>query len=301
MNFSIFLKLHLSVLIAGFTGLFGRLVSLNAFWITFFRLFFGWITFRIYMALSGRSRKCDLKSRIKLMAAGAILACHLSLFILSIKLSNVSIGVLTLSSISFFIAIIEPSVNHCRFSFMDIGFSLIAMLGLFCIFSFDTNSRLGICVGILCSLLDAIYATWNKRLVASGISDSYNMLMMQFDGAVIFMCFALCVYRSVFGEWDFYFNIKDFIYLLFAGTICTAGLYFLQLQILKGISAFTMMLTYNLEPVYSIILAMIIFDESKELNFSFYIGVVCIVISISLKTWKVYRQTKLDPALKARS
>ncbi|MGN0908584.1 MAG: EamA family transporter, partial [Succinivibrio sp.] len=86
-------------------------------------------------------------------------------------------------------------------------------------------------------------------------------------------------------------------YLFLAGTVCTAGLYLLQLQILKGISAFTMMLTYNLEPVYSIILAMIIFNEARELNFSFYVGLCCIIASISLKTWKLARARRLDPAL----
>jgi drug/metabolite transporter (DMT)-like permease len=298
MDLKIFLKLHLSVFIAGFTGLFGRLVSLNALWITFFRLVFGWAAFRLYMLVSGRSRPCSARNRLRLMACGTLLACHLSLFFLAIKLSNVSIGVLTLSAISFFIAIIEPFASHSRFSFYDICFSLIGMLGLFCIFSFDSKFRLGICVGILCSLMDALYATWNKRLVAAQFADSYNMLKMQFDGALIFMVLVMCVYRLAAGSWDFHFNWLDMFYLFIAGTICTAGLYLLQLQILKGVSAFTMMLTYNLEPVYSIILAMLIFHEANELNFSFYVGVGCIVLSIALKTWKLARARRLDPALR---
>lgn len=297
MDLKIFLKLHLSVLIAGFTGLFGRLVTLNAMWLTLFRLLFGWAAFRIYMIASGRNRPASALNRLKFMASGMLLACHLTMFFLAIKLSNVSIGVLTLSSISFFIAIIEPFASRSRFSFADISFSLIGMLGLFCIFSFDSKFRAGICVGIFCSFLDALYATWNKRLVAARLADSYNMLKIQFDGAVLFMILASCAFRLVTGGWDFRFRWLDMFYLFIAGTICTAGLYLLQLQVLKGISAFTMMLTYNLEPVYSIILAMLIFHEARELNFSFYIGVACIIASISLKTWKLARARRLDPAL----
>ncbi len=298
MDLKIFLKLHLAVFIAGFTGLFGRLVSLNALWLTLFRMLFGWAAFRIYMAASGRNRPCSAKTRAKLIFSGILLASHLTLFFLAIKLSNVSIGVLTLSSISFFIALIEPFASRTRFSFSDIGFSLIGMLGLFCIFSFDSKFRAGICVGIACSFMDAVYATWNKRLVAAQVADSYNMLKIQFDGALVFMIGVVIASRLITGEWDFHFSWLDMFYLFIAGTICTAGMYLLQLQVLKGISAFTMMLTYNLEPVYSIILAMIIFNEARELNFSFYIGVACIIASISLKTWKLARQRKLDPALR---
>jgi len=100
------------------------------------------------------------------------------------------------------------------------------------------------------------------------------------------MAMLLPFYYMIEWQWSLHFSFSDAFYLLLAGVICTAGLYYLQLQVLQTLSAFTVMLSYNLEPVYSIILAMILFDEASELNASFYVGILVIIISVALKTTK---------------
>lgn len=293
-----FLKMHLAVLIGGVTGLFGRLVSLNAFWIVFFRIVLGGLTFCAYMLITRRARRYSLKITLAALGTGALLALHLSAFYASIKLSNVSIGVITILAISFFIAVLEPFINHRRFSFSDIWLSLIAMAGLLFIFRFDTRYRLGIAVGFLSAMLSALQGIFNKKVIAWNVIDSYNLLNWQFLGAFLTMCLIIGGVRLFGGSFDFSFRPLDFFWLFWAGTVCTAGMYLLQFQVLKKVSAFTLMLTYNLEPVYSIIFAMLIFNENRELNFSFYIGLLLIALSVGLKTWKLRRAQRLDPGLR---
>ena len=281
---AVFLKLHLSVLIAGFTGLFGRLVSLDAFWIVLFRMLIGAGFIVTYFLLVRKFRNIGFKGIISGMLLGALLCCHLILFYLAIKLSNVSIGVVCISTIGFFVSIIEPVIVKSRFSFTDVIYSLLAILGVLIIFGFDSRYRLGISVGIVCAFISGIYSILNKKVTSS--YDNYSLISWQLVGGSIFMLCLLPLYHYVKGQWSYHFDLMDTLYLLLAGTICTAYMYLLQLQVLQKLSAFTVMLTYNLEPVYSIILAMIIFDEASELNFSFYLGILFIVVSVGLKTTK---------------
>ncbi|MBE6423654.1 DMT family transporter [Succinivibrio dextrinosolvens] len=281
---SVFLKLHLSVFIAGFTGLFGRLVSLDAFWIVFFRMLLGGVVLAAFLIVFRKLRWLGFKGTISCMIAGAILCAHLILFYLAIKLSNVSIGVVCVSTIGFFVALIEPFIVKTKFSFTDVVYSLLAILGVLVIFGFDSRYRLGISVGIACAVFSAIYSIYNKRIALK--YDNYSLISWQLLGGTMFMAMLLPFYYMIEGQWSLHFSFSDAFYLLLAGVICTAGLYYLQLQVLQTLSAFTVMLSYNLEPVYSIILAMILFDEASELNASFYVGILVIIISVALKTTK---------------
>ena len=182
------------------------------------------------------------------MIAGAILCSHLILFYLAIKLSNVSVGVVCVSTIGFFVAIFEPFIVKTKFSFTDVVYSLLAILGVLVIFGFDARYRLGIAVGIACAVFSAIYSIYNKRITLK--YDNYSLISWQLLGGTMFMAMLLPFYYMIEGQWSLYFSFSDAFYLLLAGVICTAGLYYLQLQVLQTLSAFTVMLSYNLEPVY---------------------------------------------------
>ena len=142
-----FIKLHLSVLLAGFTGLFGKLITLNEVNIVWYRMFFA----SVFLLLLKGLPKVTSRKLLHLSLAGALLGFHWVLFYSSIKLSNISIGVICYSLVGFFTALIEPAVFHKRVSFLEILFSLITVLGLLCIFSFDSRYRLGISILVCCS------------------------------------------------------------------------------------------------------------------------------------------------------
>ncbi len=290
---SVFIKLHLAVFIAGFTGLFGRLVSLDAFWIVFFRMFLGGLFFTASLYLCKLLVSIGVKGIISGIGLGALLCCHLIMFYLAIKLSNVSIGVVCISTIGFFVAFLEPVLLRTKFSITDFLYSILAIIGVTFIFGFDSRYRLGITVGIICALLSAIYTILNRKVASS--YDNYNLISWQLIGGSLFMLMLLPFYHFSTGGWNLNFSYLDVLYLFLAGTICTAVMYLLQLQVLRKLSAFTVMLTYNLEPVYSIVLAMLIFHENEELNYSFYLGIAFIVLSVGLKTSKgIHKRNTLN-------
>ena len=154
-----FVQLHLSVLLAGFTGLFGRLITLNEVDIVWYRMLF---TSLILLVFTGLPR-VGWRKFLQLCGCGALLGFHWILFYGSIKASNVSIGVICFSLIGFFTAVFEPLLFKKHFSWLELCFSLITVLGVFCIFSFDARYRYGIAIGVVSSAVCALYAICNKK------------------------------------------------------------------------------------------------------------------------------------------
>ena len=149
-----FIQLHLSVLLAGFTGLFGRLITLNEVDIVWYRMLF---TSAILLVFTGLPR-VGWRKFFQLCGCGALLGFHWILFYGSIKASNVSIGVICFSLIGFFTAIFEPMVFRRKLSWLELLFSLITVTGVLCIFSFDARYRYGIAIGVVSSAVCALYA-----------------------------------------------------------------------------------------------------------------------------------------------
>ena len=276
-----FIQLHLSVLLAGFTGLFGKLITLNEVDIVWYRMLF---TTAILLVFTGLP-KVTLRKFIQLSGCGALLGLHWMLFYGSIKASNVSIGVICFSLVGFFTAICEPMILKRRFSWMELLLSCITVAGVMCIFSFDTRYRYGIMIGIVSSLVCALYVIYNKK--ASVGVRSRDVLMSQMSGGLIVVSCIIPLYLMVFPSSQAVVVIPEgsnLWFMLCHALFCTVGMYLLQIQALKRLSAFTVNLSYNLEPCYTIILAFLIFGEGREVNFSFYLGIILIVLSVLLQT-----------------
>ena len=288
-----FIKLHLSVLIAGATGIFGRLISLNEGLLVWYRMLFASVMFFIVLWSLGKLRKVTFRDILKIGAVGILLAVHWLFFYGSIKASNVSIGVVCLSLMSFFTALFEPLLNRHRVSWGEIGCSLIGVLGIILIFHFDTRYRWGIGMGVLSSALASFFTICNKKVSVNYASST--VLMYEMGGGFIGLSCLLPFYLYLFPVSSVWPTWVDLGYLLLFASVCTVLLYILQIQVLKSISAFTFNLTYNLEPVYSIIAAMFIFHEARELNAGFYIGLGLILFSVLLHSASVWFQSKRLP------
>lgn len=276
-----FVQLHLSVMLAGFTGLFGKLITLNETDIVWYRMLF---TSAILLVFTGLPH-VTWRKLCQLAGCGALLGLHWMLFYGSIKASNVSIGVICYSLVGFFTAIIEPMVFHRRISLIEIMFSLITVCGLLFVFSFDARYRYGISIGIVSSLVAALYGVMNKR-VSVGIK-SRTVLFYQMAAGLVVVTAIDPLYLSVFPSVTSVFVIPEgnnLWWMLCHALFCTVGLYLLQIQALRTLSAFTVNLTYNLEPCYTILMAFIFFGEAREVNFSFYVGIALILASVLLQT-----------------
>ncbi len=284
-----FLKLHLSVMLAGFTGLFGKLITLNEVDITWYRMFF---TALILLVFTGLPR-VEWKKLLQIAGCGALLGTHWMLFYGSIKASNVSIGVVCYALVGFFTAFFEPLIFRRRVAWIEVFFACITLLGLICIFSFDTRYRYGIMIGTLSSATAALYTTLNKK-VSVGVR-SRTMLMYQMSGGLIGLSLIIPIYLHFFPSATPVIVLPDgnnLWWMLCQALFCTAGLYILQIQVLKSLSAFTVNLTYNLEPCYTILMAFVFFGEARQLNLSFYAGIALIILSVSMQTIRGLRKGK---------
>jgi drug/metabolite transporter (DMT)-like permease len=283
-----FIQLHLSVLLAGFTGLFGRLITLNEVDIVWYRMLF---TTCILLVFTGLPR-VGWRKFLQLCGCGGLLGLHWILFYGSIKASNVSIGVICFSLIGFFTALFEPLLSGRRLLWAELLLSLITVAGVLCIFSLDARYRYGIGIGVVSSAVCALYAICNKK--ASVGVRSRTVLMYQMAGGLVVVSLIAPLYLWLFpaeGPVVVIPEGSNLWFMLCHALFCTVGMYLLQIQALKRLSAFTVNLTYNLEPCYTIALAFLIFGEGREINFSFYLGIALIVLSVVLQTAKALKKT----------
>ena len=297
--------LHLSVFIAGFTGVLGRLITLDSAILVWWRMAAAAVIMWIYLRLSSHCRgdalttsnashfnaslqRYKFKDILQMGGVGMLLCLHWVFFYASIKASNVSIGVVCFSLVGFFTALFEPIINKHRFSGREFLFSLLTILGIYLIFQFDARYRLGIVLGVVSSALYALFAIANQRVGKH--YEPKNMLLWEMVGGLIGLTCLIPLYNAFIPVGRLYPVGMDYPYLAFMVVICTIGLCLLQIIVLQKIPAFTVNLTYNLEPVYSIILSMFIFSEYKELNFSFCIGIALIILSVLLQTWSEIRK-----------
>lgn len=286
-----FIKLHISILLAGFTGIFGKIIMLNEGLLVWYRML---ITSLVMLAVLQYGKKLlylPLKGTGgRLFGVGSLLALHWVFFFGSIKASNVSIGVICFSLTGFFTAILEPLMNRRKISVKELLFSLITLIGILFIFHFDVRFRTGILLGIVSSLFAALFTITNKQVGKE--YSSAVMLFYEMVGGFLLLSLLMPLYLYFFPVETIIPGKTDIIFLLLFSVFCTALLYLLQIDVLKSVSAFTVNLSYNLEPVYSILIAMLFLGEAKELNFSFYIGLSLIILSVLLQTINVWHTRK---------
>jgi drug/metabolite transporter (DMT)-like permease len=278
-----YLLLHLSVFIAGFTGVLGRLITLDSAILVWWRMAAAALLMWLFLIITKQRNNFKLNDLLQMGGVGLLLAMHWVFFYASIKASNVSIGVVCFSLVGFFTALFEPIINKHKFSGREFLFSLLTILGIYLIFQFDARYRLGIVLGVVSSALYALFAIANQRVGRH--YEAKNMLLWEMIGGLIGLTCLIPIYNLFIPVGRLYPVGMDYPYLAFMVVICTIGLCLLQIIVLQKIPAFTVNLSYNLEPVYSIILSMFIFSEYKELNFSFCIGIGLIILSVVLQTF----------------
>ncbi len=276
-----FIELHVAILLAGFTGVLGRFITLNESLLVFWRVVIAVIAIALIFTIQKKRFALPVKDIVRIGEVGFLLATHWVLFYASIKYANVSVGVVCFASVGFFTAIFDPLMSKRAFSTREIAFSLLTLAGIYLIFHFDTRYQTGIALGIASSIVFAVMSIEKRR-----ISFSYEpMTFVFYELGTCLIAIAAITWFYMKGQtFDAWIpDMSDTLALLFLGLICTVGLQYLNLCALKALSAFTVNLSYNLEPVYSIILAMIIFDEARELNFAFYVGLLFIIVSVILQ------------------
>jgi drug/metabolite transporter (DMT)-like permease len=285
-----FILLHLAVLLAGFTGVFGRLITLNAALISWYRLMFSGLLLLMILAATGRLENISVKNIARIAFAGAFLGLHWVFFYASIKYANISVGVVCFSLTSFFTAILAPLLNRKKFSVAELLLSALTLCGIGLIFGLDAHYRTGIILGIISAILVAFYTVFNERLTKKFKSHTITLYTML--GGFMGVSAVLPISLLLFPAAAFAPSLLDLVYLLLLSLVCTVLLYMMLTSALKTIPAFTVNLSFSLEPLYSIVLAIWLFKENRELSPAFYFGLGLIVLSVVLQMFRVAAQHK---------
>lgn len=227
-----------------------------------------------------------------LFGVGAIIALHWVTFYGSIKYSNVSVSVTCLSAIGFFTAFFEPVIIKRKIDVAEVWLGMMAIAGIYLIFDFYPEYETGIIFGILSAMFASLFPIFNKNLLKKFSAE--NVTLYEMTGGFLALCILVPFYLQFFPAKYFAPTFPDWIWLLLLAWICTVVSFILSLNSLKYISPFTANLTYNLEPVYSIVLAFLIFKENKFLGPGFYAGFTLILLAIVLQMKRVWSHRKLN-------
>ncbi|SHJ00171.1 DMT family transporter [Algibacter luteus] len=270
-----FLHLHFLVFIAGFTAILGELITIKAISLVWYRMVIAFILIFIYIKIAKVNLKIDLKSVLRLSIAGIIIALHWITFFGSIDEANISIALAMFSTGAFFASIIEPIIYKRAIIGYEIVFGILVITGVFIITQSELKYLTGIILGISSAFLSSLFAVLNgsflKKHTATVIS------FYEFISGVTFISLYLLFFGEGFTVEFFNLSHLDFGYLFILASICTAYAFIASVYIMKTISPYTVVLTYNLEPVYGIILALILFPEKEKMTNSFYYGAIIII------------------------
>lgn len=272
------LVLHLTVIVWGFTGILGNLISISAIDLVWYRVLIASSSLLAFFLLK---RKRIAVTRVKLVQfflTGGLVGLHWILFFESIKVSTVSVTLVCLSAVTLFTAMFEPIIYKRRVSKMEIVTGLIVIVGIVLIFKFEAQYVKGIVLGLLAALFACFFAIINSKLVKKSepsLISFYEML-----GAFLWISLYL-LFTNGFDA-GLRLSTSDFIYLMILGTVCTSGAYVAAVAVMKEISAFRVALASNLEPIYGVLLAFAFFGQAEVMSTGFYMGALLILGAVFL-------------------
>ena len=272
-----YLHLHLLVFIWGFTAVLGALISVNAIPLVWYRMSFAVVILFIYFLIKKKSFKKPPRILLKFLISGIIIALHWIAFFSAIKVANVSIALIAMSTGALFTSLIEPLFFKRKLIFLELFFGLIVIAGLYIIFNVESQYTLGIIYALIASFLSALFTVLNGIYIKKHEADVITFYQLLF-GAGFISVYVLAT--ANFSIQNFSLKTSDIIYLLILSSICTAYAFVVSVKIMKYLTPYTVMLTINLEPIYGIILAVLFFGDKEKMSPQFYIGALIIIITV---------------------
>jgi drug/metabolite transporter (DMT)-like permease len=278
-KFKYHLLLHIIIFIWGFTGILGKLIHLDAFYIVWHRVLIAFIALSIALLFMKKSIRVGSKKELfKIFGVGIIVVLHWMTFYKSIQLSTASLGILCLSTTTLHVTWLEPLIMKRKFSPIEFLLGLIVIYGIYFVSSdFKAKDYEALLYGLTSAFLAAVFSVFNAKLAQK--SSSYQITFYEMLIAFVFLTFVLMA-RGEFTSALFIMSLSDFLWLLFLGILCTSFAFLATIEVVKRLGAFTVSLSINLEPVYTIILAIVILNENEILGSEFYIGSIIIVLVV---------------------
>ena len=280
-----YLQMNIATFLWGLTAILGKVISIGEFPLVWYRVFFVSIVMLFIPKLIPNIKELNRKTVFILAGIGVLLVIHWVAWYGSIKYANASVAVSCIAAVSLFVAILEPIFNKTKFEKSNLILGFIVIPGILLINqSLEIESyKFGFLLGILAAFLAALFNIFNKKYTQD-IEPNIITFVQMFSG-FIFLTLCLPFYIKYSGEGFHLPDFKDFIFLLILSVFCTVIPYNLFLRALKASNAFTTSLINNLEPVYGIILAVILLQENKQLNWKFYLGTTVILSAVFIHAY----------------
>lgn len=276
-NLKSYLQLHFIVFIWGFTAILGELISIDALPLVWFRMTMAVFFIVIFIFYKKINVVVPRKVMFYFFLLGLVIALHWLTFFKAIKVSNVSVTLACLSTGAFFASFLEPILHKRKIIWYEVFFGLIVIFGLYIIFKVEGNFYLGIILALISAFLSALFSVMNSKF-AKMYSPSVISFYELFGGVLFFSIYLL--FTQSFTADFFTLQPMDWVYLLILSSICTAYAFIASVKVMKFISPYTVMLTINLEPIYGIILAILIFKDKEKMSPEFYFGALLILFTV---------------------
>ncbi len=274
-----YLHLHFIVFIWGFTAVLGALISIDAIPLVWYRMLLGAFFVFIFLIIRKEQLSVSKITLLKFCLVGFIIALHWLAFFSAIKTSNVSITLAMMSTGAFFGSLLEPLFYKRKIIKYEVLFGIIVMLGLYIIFKVESHYSLGIILALCASFLGALFSIFNGKLVKKHKSTVISFYELIFG--MLFISIYL-FFNGSFKSSFFQLSYNDWIFIIILASACTAYAFIASIYVMKWISPYTLLLTTNMEPVYGIILALLILGDKEYMSPSFYFGAVIILMTVIL-------------------
>ena len=292
-QFKDLVQLHFIILLWGFTAILGLLIKIPAFDLVFYRtlLASSGILAIIYI---GKFRfNVGRKDLLRLIGTGILISAHWILFFESARVSTASISLAGLSTISFWTSLMEPIMKGQKIQPLELLLGILVIFGLYLIFHFEFGFAVGMIMSLVSAFLGALFTVINSKITHRHneyVITFYEMVAANITTGLFIVVYSVFILadRQLFvlpSAWDWF-------YLALLAFVCTIYPFSVSIELMKRISAFMMNLSVNLEPVYGIILAVIIFGDSEKMNTGFYLGTFIILLSVIIYPILRKRQEK---------
>lgn len=292
-NLKYYILLHLIIFVWGFTGILGKLIHLESIPIVWYRVIIAFVA--LFVAL--KIMKKDLwivnkRNALYVMIVGVVVALHWVTFYASIQLSTASLGILCLSTTTLHVAWLEPLIMKRKPLLIEFVFGAVVIYGIYFVSDdFTPDEYLALGLGLLSALLAATFAVFNAKFIQT--ISAPKITLYEMFSAAIFLTLVLLFTGDLSPE-KLSASTSDVLWLLFLGIVCTSFAFLATIEVVKHLGAFTVSLSINLEPVYTILLAIFILNENELLSGNFYIGSVLIVVVVILNAVVKSYQRKIQ-------
>ncbi|RSK35973.1 DMT family transporter [Hymenobacter metallilatus] len=315
--FKDYLRLHFIVLLWGFTAILGKLISVPPVELVFWRTGLAAVGLAGLLAVRKQPWRVGSRGTMQLLGVGALVAAHWITFFLAARLSSVSVCLAGMATLALWTSLLEPLVLWRRVRLYEVGLGLLTMVGLYLVSQAELDQLAGLLVAILSAGLSALFSVFNSRLVKR--HTPFQVTLYEMAGACLSIALFMPVYSHYFTEgrgvqlaWKLgqfgpkWWWVGDWLWLLLLAGVCTVYAFSTSVELMKRISAFVVNLTINLEPVYGIMLAVLMYTlhipgfGQEKLSTGFYLGTVVILLSVLihpvLDQWNQRRQRQAEAA-----